>query len=290
MVTGANGQLGSALRLWAEINEDIAIFKFTDRRELDISNAEEVQNLVSKFQPTYLINTAAFTQVDKAEDESELAYQINTYSLKTLAEISQKYDCRLIHISSDYIYHSFENTPLKEESPKSPQGVYARSKYLGEKIIQKNSNRYSIFRTSWVFHETNSNFVKTMIRLGNEKDELSVVSDQIGTPTYAGHLAEAIMYFIQKIENGNISDVKANGIFNFSNEGVCSWYDFALEIFESIGLKTKVTPIASIEFPTAASRPPFSVLDKSKFKSLTGYEIPHWKVGLKLCLKKLENG
>ena len=274
LVTGANGQLGSELRVLS-VNSNHE-FLFTDVAELDITNREAVDNYVSEHGAEIIVNCAAYTNVDKAEDDTEMADNINHLAVKNLAEVSAKYKLILIHISTDYVFDGSKNTPYLETDPTAPLGVYGRTKLAGEKAVTDSGCDYLIIRTSWLYSSFGNNFVKTMRRLTAEKDSLKVVFDQVGTPTYAADLASAIL---EIIETGKY---KSNsGIYHFSNEGVCSWYDFAIEIRNLSGNLCDIQPCHSDEFPSKVKRPNFSVLDKTKIKETFGLKIPYWKVSLR---------
>ena len=274
LVTGANGQLGSELRVLS-VNSNHE-FLFTDVAELDITNREAVDNYVSEHGTDIIVNCAAYTNVDKAEDDTEMADNINHLAVKNLAEVSAKYKLILIHISTDYVFDGSKNTPYLETDPTAPLGVYGRTKLAGEKAVTDSGCDYLIIRTSWLYSSFGNNFVKTMRRLTAEKDSLKVVFDQVGTPTYAADLASAIL---EIIETGKY---KSNsGIYHFSNEGVCSWYDFAIEIRNLSGNLCDIQPCHSDEFPSKVKRPNFSVLDKTKIKETFGLKIPYWKVSLR---------
>lgn len=274
LVTGANGQLGSELRVLS-VNSNHE-FLFTDVAELDITNREAVDNYVSEHGTDIIVNCAAYTNVDKAEDDTEMADNINHLAVKNLAEVSAKYKLILIHISTDYVFDGSKNTPYLETDPTAPLGVYGRTKLAGEKAVTDSGCDYLIIRTSWLYSSFGNNFVKTMRRLTAEKDSLKVVFDQVGTPTYAGDLAQAILKII---DSGKYADNA--GIYHFSNEGVCSWYDFAIEIRNLSGNLCDIQPCHSDEFPSKVKRPNFSVLDKTKIKDTFGLKIPYWKVSLR---------
>lgn len=288
IVTGSNGQVGSELRALAKAYPHFQ-FHFTGVKELDITQAEKVETFFAQHQPTYCINCAAYTAVDKAETEKELAQQINVLGAQYLAQACAKYHTQFFHLSTDYVYHNQQNTPFKEEDPTHPQSVYAHTKLAGDDIALREHPQTMVLRTSWVYSSFGHNFVKTMIRLGTEREELGIVFDQIGTPTYARDLAAAILQLIQQKENGQLSEEQLKGIFHYSNEGVSSWYDFALAIFELENITCRVKPIETTAYPTPASRPPFSVLNKHKFTSTFGITIPHWRESLKACLATLKN-
>ncbi len=286
VVTGSNGQVGQELQV---ISTAFLAFEFvfTDRKTLDIGNNDHVEKYFQDIDCQYVINAAAYTAVDKAETETALAANINTEGARFLAEACAKKNITLIHISTDYVYDKL-NAPICEDAPTNPIGVYARTKFAGDEAVLDTHNlRAAVVRTSWVYSSFGNNFVKTMLKYGAERPEMSVVFDQVGTPTYARDLAKAIVSMIQCLENGVVSDADFKGIFHYSNEGVCSWYDFAKEIFDKNKYTTRLKPIRSVAFPTPAERPSYSVLDKSKIKDTFGLEIRHWKDALDECLSEL---
>ncbi|MBL0190090.1 MAG: dTDP-4-dehydrorhamnose reductase [Saprospiraceae bacterium] len=279
LVTGANGQLGSAFQRIGT-SKDFKFF-FFDKNTWDIS--KKVYPEISGF--NYIINCAAYTAVDKAENEQELAFLYNTKAMEYLSEFANQNSAKLIHISSDYVYHNALNSPLKESDPCTPRGIYAQSKLDGETTVNKLCKKFLILRTSWVYGIEGHNFVKTMLKLVKNGNTIKVVSDQIGTPTFADDLAIQILNLI----NFDIQNVIQNNILNYSNEGVCSWYDFAHFIFKLSNLDIPLIPIQTSDYPTPAQRPPFSVLDKSKIKNLLGnhYHNAHWEDSLKAALSVL---
>jgi dTDP-4-dehydrorhamnose reductase len=283
LVTGANGQLGKSLQFIAP-NYPHIHFIFCSSTDLDISNVENCQAVFSKIQPNYCINAAAYTAVDKAESEEEKAHLINVIGAKNLASVCKQYSSVLLHVSTDFVFDGTstslsETNGYKEDDIPNPTGVYGQTKLDGEKVIQATFDNYYIIRTSWVYSQFGNNFMKTMLRLTSERDSISVVNDQIGTPTNAVDLAEAL---IQIILTDNRQPTTNNfGVYNFSNEGQCSWYDFAKEIFEINNKKIDLKPIPTSSFPTPATRPKFSVLDKSKIKQVFGIEIKSWVERLK---------
>ncbi len=285
LVTGANGQLGSEIRarVMEYKDETQNQYFFTDRKELDITDASAVEAFVSMYHIDTIINCAAYTAVDKAEEESALAYRINRDAAETLARTAKTSGAWLIHISTDYVFDGTACRPLKETDPVDPQGVYGRSKLEGEEVIRRIAPEGAlIIRTSWVYSSMGQNFVKTMLRLGNEREKIGVVYDQIGTPTYAADLAAAILFIMDAGKRDEGVDT-----LHYSNEGVCSWYDFAHSIFEMRQLECTIDPIATEAYPTPAKRPPYSVLDKSKIKEKYGIAIPYWRDSLKTCLDKM---
>ena len=291
LVTGANGQLGNEMRIVSKRSSDRYIF--TDVEELDITNRDAVMNFVKEKDIKVVVNCAAYTNVDKAEDDEATAELINAQAVKHLAEACKSNNATLIHISTDYVFGGNEgNTPRTEDEPVNPTGAYGRTKLHGEQAIQEVGCNYLIIRTAWLYSEFGNNFVKTMRRLSSERDKLNVVFDQIGTPTYALDLANVIMRFIEilkKENNYQLSTVNSQlfGVYHFSNEGVISWYDFAKEICELSGNECDIQPCHSNEFPSKVKRPSYSVLDKTKIKNKLNITIPHWKESLKKCIIKL---
>lgn len=283
LVTGANGQVGQSLQFIAPKYTNIQ-FVFCDSSTLDITNLNNVEQLFKQFKPNFCINAAAYTAVDKAESEPGKARLINVDGAKNLAEVCKEFDTILLHISTDFVFDGTKNTPYTEEDIPNPTGVYGQTKLDGEKAIQETWHKHFIIRTSWVYSQFGNNFMKTMLRLASERDKLSVVNDQIGTPTNAVDLAEVLIKIILKTRNSQ--PVTRNfGIYNFSNEGQCSWYDFANKIFEFNNIKINLEPIPTISFPTPAKRPAYSVLDKSKIKNrfspeISG-EVKYWETSLK---------
>jgi dTDP-4-dehydrorhamnose reductase len=279
LVTGAGGQLGQSLQLIAPNLPEID-FVFCNSNQLNITDSENVKAVFVKFKPSFCINTAAYTAVDKAESEPEAAYLVNVIGPKNLAESCKKFETTLIHISTDFVFDGTSQTPYDETAKPNPTGVYGQTKLDGEKAIQSIFDNYIIIRTSWVYSQFGNNFMKTMIRLASEKESLSVVNDQIGTPTNAVDLAKTV---IKIIENKNLHSKICNlqsKIFNYSNEGQCSWYEFAKKIFEIKNIKIDLKSIPSTSYPTPAKRPAYSVLDKSKIKNTFGLEIKSWEESL----------
>jgi dTDP-4-dehydrorhamnose reductase len=277
LVTGSNGQLGQSLQSISSKYEDFQ-FVFTDAADLDITNIEKCYTFFEKLQPQFCINAAAYTAVDKAETDVELAHKINCIGAENLAKAALKYNCVLLHISTDFIFDGNANTPYTENATPNPKSVYGQTKLDGERAIQAVFDAYFIIRTSWVYSQFGANFMKTMLRLASERETLSVVNDQIGTPTNAVDLANCL---VQICLTSNQQPTTNNyGIYNFSNEGQCSWYEFAKEIFNKNGITIAVKPISTSEYPTPAKRPKYSVLDKSKIKSVFGFEIKDWEESL----------
>lgn len=270
LVTGAKGQLGSEIRELSSSSD--YRFEFIDQEELDLTDLDSIESFLRQSNPDSIINCAAYTAVDKAEDEPEIAQKINAGAPGKIAQFCQKNNTRLIHISTDYVFDGDFNRPINEEDHPNPQSVYGKTKLDGENAVSDNFENAYIIRTAWVYSSFGSNFVKTMLRLGKEKKEVNVVSDQIGSPTYAHDLAQAILHIIKEIEGGNDQP----GIYHFSNEGVCSWYDFATEIMRLADLDCKVNPISTTEFPTKAKRPAYSVLDKGKIKNNFNIKAYNW--------------
>jgi len=281
LVTGGNGQLASELREIAPNYQDYN-FLFTDVKDLDVTNHTATASFIGRNNITVIINCAAYTAVDKAESEPELANAINHLAVANFAEIAKEQDIQLIHISTDYVFDGQNYKPYVESDLVCPQSVYGETKLAGETSMLKiNPQNSIIIRTSWVYSSHGNNFVKTMLRLGTEREQLSVISDQVGTPTYARDLAKIILDVLPKLDNNEVE------VFHFSNEGVCSWYDFAKAIFEIKGLPLKVIPIQTFQYPTPAKRPFYSVLDKSKIKEKYNVNIKFWKESLINCLNVL---
>ena len=284
LVTGANGQLGKAVRIAARNSANNYIF--TDIAELDITNAEAVATMVKERDIDVIVNCAAYTNVDKAEEDVEAAELLNAKAVRNLADAAKANNGTLIHVSTDYVFGgSHGNTPRSEEEPANPTGVYGLTKLHGEQEIAKSGVKAIILRTAWLYSEFGKNFLKTMLELTAAKPELNVVFDQVGTPTYAADLAKAIFDIVEtgKYE-GN------EGIYHYSNEGVCSWFDFTMAIAEIAGnTNCVIRPCHSCEFPSKVVRPAYSVLDKTKFKQTFGLTIPYWTHSLKTCISNLKN-
>ena len=282
LVTGGNGQLGSELKELAP-NYQKNNFLFTDVKTLDITNHIAVKEFIELNNINVIINCAAYTAVDKAESEPELSNAINHLALANFAQIAKDNNIKLVHISTDYVFDGTNYKPYVETDTPNPQSVYGQTKLDGELAMQHiNPKRSIIIRTSWVYSKFGNNFVKTMLNLSKNREEINVVADQIGSPTNAADLAEAILIILPQIKNENIE------LFHYSNEGICSWYDFSKAIFEIQGVLVKVNPIESKQYPTPAKRPFYSVLDKSRIKDVFQLEVPFWKDSLKSCLKKLK--
>ncbi|GGZ93651.1 dTDP-4-dehydrorhamnose reductase [Algibacter mikhailovii] len=281
LITGSNGQLGSELKAlashYAQYN-----FIFTDVYDLDICNHEAVADFITENQIQVIINCAAYTAVDKAETQEDIANAINHLAVKNFAQLAKVHGITLIHVSTDYVFDGTNHKPYIETDTPNPQSVYGRTKLAGEQAIQHiNPANTLIIRTSWVYSSFGNNFVKTMLRLGKERDALSVVADQVGTPTYAADLAQAILTILPNINN------EAVKILHYSNKGVCSWYDFAKTIFALENMVVKVTPIESSQYPTPAKRPFYSVLNNKAIIETYGLKIPYWRDSLLDCLVKI---
>ena len=280
LITGANGQLGNEIRVLSAEYPEHNYF-FTDVQELDICDAPSVKAYVKDHHIDVIVNCAAYTAVDKAEDNAELCDKLNHVASGYLADAAEACGAGLIQISTDYVFDGTAHIPYTENALTCPNSVYGRTKLAGEQQAMAKCSRTMIIRTAWLYSTFGNNFVKTMIRLGRERDKLGVVFDQIGTPTYAADLARVIFTAI--------GEGIRPGIYHFSNEGVCSWYDFTLAIHRLAGITTcKVSPLHTDEYPAKAPRPHYSVLDKTKLKQTYGIEIPHWETSLKTCIQKLD--
>jgi dTDP-4-dehydrorhamnose reductase len=284
LITGSNGQLGNELKVVSK-NFYGYDFIFTDIDSLDITNSGSLSEFIHKTAPDWIINCAAYNLVDKAESESDLAMLINGIAVKNIAEAIQGTECRFIHVSSDYVYDGKSNVPYNENVTVNPLSAYGRSKLAGEKYALQH-HRSMVIRTSWLYSSFGNNFVKTILRHGSEKESLNVVFDQTGTPTYAADLADAIMSIVSGVIRNQLA--MNAGIYNYSNEGVCTWYDFACEIIRESGLSCIVIPVLSQEFKQIAYRPSYSVMDKTKIKENYGLSIPHWRTSLLKCIKLLK--
>lgn len=274
LVTGAGGQLGQALRAQAHLHDDIT-FHFATSAEADITNAESLNAVFTAFKPNYCINTAAYTAVDKAESEPEKAYAVNVSGAANLATVCKEFNTVLVHVSTDFVFDGNKQTPYTEDDATNPQGMYGTTKRNGELAIQNILAQNYIVRTSWVYSQYGSNFMKTMLRLGTERDTLSVVNDQVGTPTNANDLATALLQIIDY--NFKNPAAPKYGIYHYSNEGQCSWYDFAKKIFDVNKINIDLQPIGTVSYPTPAKRPAYSVLDKQKMKEAFNVTIPAWQ-------------
>ena len=279
LITGANGQLGNEMRLLSSENNQYNYF-FTDVQELDICDEQAIQKFVTENQIDVIVNCAAYTAVDKAEDNADLCGKLNTVAPGYLAKAAESRGAAMIQVSTDYVFNGTNHIPYTEEEPTCPASVYGNTKLEGEQNVMTNCSKAIVIRTAWLYSTFGNNFVKTMIRLGMERESLGVVFDQIGTPTYARDLARAIYAAINK---GIVP-----GIYHFSNEGVCSWYDFTLAIHRIAGISTcKVNPLHTADYPSKAARPHYSVLDKTKIKKTFDIEIPHWEVSLQECINDI---
>ncbi len=283
LVTGSNGQLGRSVEKSSSLYRNFQ-FIYTDIEELDITKLEEIRKFISESNPAAIINCAAYTAVDKAEQEPEKAYLINAAAPGLLAKAAAENNLLFIHISTDFIFGGKRDKPCKENDEPDPESVYAKTKLEGEEAVIANSTKAVILRTSWLYSEFGNNFVKTILRLANERDEINVVNDQTGAPTYATDLAETILKLIPRF-----ADLpRGTEILHYSDEGVASWYDFAKEIVNLSGLECKVNPVSTDQYPLPAKRPQYSVLDKSKIKRKYDIHIPEWKESLAKCLKEIE--
>lgn len=282
LVTGSNGQLGSELRKIAATDQ-LHQWHFTDIDTLDITQEAAVKHIFGYENIEVCINCAAYTAVDKAEDEQDKARLINAYAPKILAEACLNNDALLIHISTDYVFDGRANTPIKEDSPTKPSSVYGITKALGEQYIIESKCRHIILRTAWLYSAVGNNFVKTMLRLADTRDVINVVADQKGSPTWAFDLASIIVYLIDTQGKGDIRE-----IYHYSNEGVATWHDFAQAIMELTEKNCKINPIETKDYPTRASRPAYSVLDKGKIKTHTHCIIPFWRDSLVKCLEEIK--
>lgn len=284
LVTGGNGQLGSELRRLAPKTNKKYNFIFTDVPELDITNIASVDEFVKSNNVKYIINCAAYTAVDKAEDDVDLCYKINKDAVKNLGEVANANEAKVIHISTDYVFDGTNSRPYTEDEPVCPKSVYGKSKAEGEAILIETCPESIIIRTAWLYSIYGNNFVKTMIRLGREKDTLNVVGDQTGSPTNARDLAQVIAAIIDYSERVSFEA----GIYHFSNEGVTTWCEFTKEIHKQMNIQCDVKPITTAEYPTKAQRPQYSVLNKAKIRSTFNLAILPWNESLKECLLEIE--
>jgi dTDP-4-dehydrorhamnose reductase len=280
VVFGASGQLGNCLKKVAE-EKGISEIYFPPESEANILDKEALKNVFEQYKPAFAINCAAYTAVDKAEDEIDLARKINKTGAENLAEACKAYQTKFIHISTDFVFKGDKAHPLVEDDIAEPISIYGLTKLEGEQDIARLMDEYFIIRTSWLYSEFGNNFVKTMLKLGAERDLLKIIADQVGTPTYGIDLAGCVLDIIT-------SGSKAYGIYHYSNEGVTSWYDFAKGIFDLSATDVKVLPIRTDEYPTKATRPAYSVMDKSKIKTTFGIEIPYWRDSLAICIERLK--
>lgn len=281
LVTGAQGQLGQELQQAVLAQGTQHVYHFCDRAELDVTDADALQEYLTTHAIDLIINAAAYTAVDRAEQEPELADTINHVAVSQLARLAKERGAYLIHISTDYVFSGQACTPYMEESETLPLGIYGQTKRLGEQAIETSGVDYMILRTSWLYSAYAANFVKTMCRLLSERPELGVVFDQVGSPTWAADLA---CFICSIVEGGRPAQ---RGIFHYSNEGVCSWYDLAEAIRQRLGSSCVLRPIRSAAYPTPAQRPAFSVMDKAHLKASFGIELPHWQASLERCLTQI---
>ncbi len=282
LVTGSKGQLGSEI---ADLKDQFSEYTFflTDKEELDITNAAQIEQFVLKNNIKVIINCAAYTNVDKAEDDTEQVYKVNHLAVKNIAEIAKKHQLKFIHISTDYVFEGSSEVPYLETDETNPKNVYGNSKLLGEKaLLEINPRNTLIIRTSWLYSSFGHNFVKTILKLSKERKQINVVDDQIGSPTYAKDLATVILKLILKLETKQVE------IFNYSNSGKCSWFQFAQEIIKNAKSECMVLPISSEAFASKAFRPNFSLLNTEKIKKSFQISIPNWKDSLKVCLDKMK--
>lgn len=283
LITGANGQLGSEIKRISRHHENNFRFFFTDVSDLDITDLDAVECYLKDNNIKYIVNCAAYTAVDKAEDDIALCYKINRDAVANLGIAAANNGAKVIHVSTDYVFDGTASTPYKETDTTNPQSVYGKSKQEGEKVLMEACPVSIIIRTAWLYSIFANNFVKTMMKYGKERDELSVVADQTGTPTNAADLAETIIKILDFTE---VNGFKA-GIYHYSNEGVTSWYDFTLAIHKLAGISCKVSPITTEQYPTKAKRPQYSVLDKTKIKSVFNLSVPKWEDSLNICITEL---
>ena len=280
IVVGGKGQLGQCLEEKVKLANVNYNFIFLGSEDLDIKSPLKIVEVFAEHKPVYCINCAAYTAVDQAEESSELAFEINEYAVKLLAEACLKFETVLIHISTDFVFNGDSSIPLTEDLATNPVNIYGLSKLKGEQQIAELMEQYFIIRTSWLYSEKANNFVKTMLKLAQSRDELTVIYDQIGTPTYAMDLAEVIINIIKR-------ESKAFGLYHYSNEGVASWYDFAKAVFEFAEVDIQVMPVASSAFVTKARRPHYSVMDKTKIKVAFDLVIPYWRDSLNKCVQNI---
>ncbi|MFD2784144.1 dTDP-4-dehydrorhamnose reductase [Hymenobacter rubripertinctus] len=279
LVFGGSGQLGQCLQHVAR-QRSFTDIVFLPEEQANILKPDVLRATFEQHRPAYIINCAAYTAVDKAEDEVDLARKVNRDGAENLARLCGEFGTTMLHISTDFVFAGTGNEPLLETDETAPISVYGLTKLEGEQVIPAHTERYFILRTSWLYSEYAGNFVKTMLRFGKEREEMRVIWDQLGTPTYAIDLAGALLHIIE-------SGSTAYGLYHYSNEGVTSWYDFAVAIFELGGLPTRTVPIRTAEYPTKATRPTFSVMDKTKAKTALGLAIPHWRASLVECMGRL---
>ena len=286
LVTGANGQLGKSLRDIVSMHQTSIVFIFTDRAQLDTSQTQNIKSYLDQHPVDVIVNCAAYTLVDQAESEIEIANQINHLSVKKLAELAQHRQIKLMHISTDYVFDGLSSKPYTEDEATNPLSVYGTTKLRGEQAVQTTMDHNAlIIRTSWMYSEYGKNFVKTMLKLGLEKDQISVINDQIGSPTYALDLADVIMTILQS-QHFRQANFKTQ-LYHYTNQGNCSWYDFAQTIFQMANIDCKVKPINTTQYPLPAMRPAYSVLNTKKIEQDFDLNIPRWKICLKRCIDQL---
>ena len=281
LITGSNGQLGNEMQQAAVRFPDFN-YIYTDVAELDICDKGALDAFVKANNVNVIVNCAAYTAVDKAEDDVELCYKINRDAVRNIAEVATENKVKVVHVSTDYVFDGTNYLPYTEDMPVCPATVYGKSKLEGEQALLENCKESVILRTAWLYSSFGNNFVKTMIKLGNERDSLGVIFDQVGTPTYAADLADAILQLLS-------NETFVPGIYHFSDEGVCSWYDFTKTIHRMANITCDVKPIETKDYPARTPRPHFSVLNKGKIKSTYGISIPHWEVSLEKCIQLLQN-
>lgn len=284
LITGSQGQLGRSIKKLAGKNGTTGMFRFIDIDDLDLTDGNSVRSFVSGNKIDFVVNCAAYTAVDRAETEAEQATRVNSSAPGYLAGICREYDVPMIHISTDFIFDGKKHTPYNETDDPRPLSVYGNTKLDGEKEVIKRASTFAIIRTSWLYSEYGKNFVRTMLDLSRNRKELGVVYDQVGTPTYAGDLAAAVLRAIPRVHKG------MKEIFHYSNEGVASWYDFAKAVFDMTGTDIELKPIETADYPTPAKRPAYSVMNKAKFKKYFKTEIPYWRDSLGVCLKNIKEG
>lgn len=280
IIVGGKGQLGQCLQDKVNLAGQKYTYIFLGSADFDITSSEQTSAVFEKYKPVYCINCAAYTAVDQAEEDQDKAFQINEFAVKVLAENCLANQTTLIHISTDFVFNGDSSVPLTEQLPTNPVNVYGLSKLKGEQAIEAVLQQYYTIRTSWLYSEKANNFVKTMLKLSQSRKDLTVIYDQVGTPTYAMDLAEVLLQIVN-------NDPKAYGLYHYSNEGVASWYDFAKAVFEFAEVDMNVMPVASSAFITKARRPHYSVMDKSKIKVALGIQIPYWRDSLNICLQNL---
>lgn len=281
LITGSNGQLGNEMQQAAVRFPDFN-YIYTDVAELDICDKGALDAFVKANNVNVIVNCAAYTAVDKAEDDVELCYKINRDAVRNIAEVASENKVKVVHVSTDYVFDGTNYLPYTEDMPVCPATVYGKSKLEGEQVLLENCRESVILRTAWLYSSFGNNFVKTMMKLGTERDSLGVIFDQVGTPTYAADLADAILQLLS-------NETFVPGIYHFSDEGVCSWYDFTKTIHRMANITCDVKPIETKDYPARTPRPHFSVLNKGKIKSTYGISIPHWEVSLEKCIGLLHN-